>query len=29
LMLWNPVDAQLYVLLDGGAWERFSDPWAE
>ncbi len=27
LMLWNPVDAQLYVLLDSGDWRRFSDPW--
>ncbi len=29
LMLWNPVDAQLYVLLDNGSWQRFPDPWSQ
>jgi hypothetical protein len=29
LMLWNPVDAQLYVLLDSGDWQRFPDPWSQ
>jgi hypothetical protein len=28
LMLWNPVDAQVYALLDDGSWERFPDPWS-
>lgn len=28
LMLWNPVDAQVYVLLDDGSWRRFPDPWS-
>jgi hypothetical protein len=28
LMVWNPLDAQVYVLQDGGDWGRFPDPWA-
>jgi hypothetical protein len=29
LMLWNPVDEKLYVLLDDGSWQRFPDPWSQ